>query len=94
MNVYVHSSQQRHGAGLDSLLCRQGDRPREVMLQPLPHGAKGAGKVSDSGSSPLHLSPGQRPSEPAALGLVDKRCLKGLGGPRQAGDPVPEQHTP
>ena len=94
MNVYVHSSQQRHRAGLDSLLCRQGDRPREVMLQPLPHGAKGAGKVSDSGSSPLHLSPGQRPSEPAALGLVDKRHLKGLGGPRQAGDPIPEQHTP
>ena len=64
------------------------------MLQPLPHGAKGAGKVSDSASSSLHLSPGQCPLEPAELGLLDKRQLKGLGGPRQAGDPVPEQHTP
>ena len=50
------------------------------MLQPLPHGAKGAGKVPDSGSSSLHLSPGQHPLETAALGLVDKRQLKGLGG--------------
>ena len=64
------------------------------MLQPLPHGAKGAGKVPDSGSSSLHLSPGQHPLETAALGLVDKRQLKGLGGPLPSWRPRPRAtHT-
>lgn len=73
----IHSSQQPHGAGLDSLpLMRIEGEAQERHVQ---HCLMEQREQDLTQDQPLHLGPGQCPSEPAALGLVDKRQLKGLG---------------